>query len=326
MLQEEFKKNLLEKIETFKNKKILVIGDSILDKYIYGTALGLSLETPTLKGKKEKIEYSFGGAGNVVENILELGSQCTFITLLGEDSESLIYNNFKNDNLELIKIIEKNRFCTIKERHYMSKGTITYKVLQWDQLDNKEISTESVNKVLHLVNKLISSFDMVLLIDYRHGMMSKFLIHSIIEISKQNKKKIIASSQVSESKSNHLDYSGSDLIVMNKKEAESIDENFSEKNIQSLANKLNSDVCVTFGNKGSILYYKGKLYFKSSIKVNEVDSCGAGDSFLAAFSVSGLDSPESSLEIANIWAGLSVLVQGAKPPKKQELIDYINKM
>jgi rfaE bifunctional protein kinase chain/domain len=312
-------------VNNFRNKKILVIGDSILDKSVFGTALGLSLESPTLKGKKEKIEYSFGGAANVVENILELGAKCTFITLLGDDPESFAYNEFERNYLELIPIKESGRLVTVKERHWMTKGAM-YKVLQWDQLDNREISQDSINKLLKILDEKIKNFDMILLVDYRHGMMSKNLIDKIIEFSKKNKKPVIASSQVSESKSNHMDYSGADLIVMNKKEAECIDKNFSENNPINLCNITKSNVCITLGNKGSLVCFEGKKYFKEPIEINETDSCGAGDSFLAALSVSGLENIDASLTIANIWAGLSVMICGAKPPKKQELINYLNNL
>lgn len=319
------KTSLLAAVENFKNKKILVVGDSILDKSVYGTALGLSLETPTLKGKKEKTEYSYGGAANVVENILELGANCTFITLLGDDSESDVYKKWENENLELTPIIEKGRLATVKERHWMTKGQM-YKVLQWDQLDNREINSDSVKNIIEIINKRIKEFDLILLVDYRHGMMPKSLIESIKKIAKDNNKPIIASSQVSESKSNHIDYSGVDLIVLNKKEAETIDNAFNENNISRLSRKMNSNVCVTLGDKGSIVYFNGKQCFKEPIKVNEIDSCGAGDSFLAALALSDFNNPEISLMIANIWAGISVQINGAKPPKKQELIDWINKL
>jgi rfaE bifunctional protein kinase chain/domain len=313
-------------IDDFSKKKVLVIGDSILDKSVFGSALGLSLESPTLKGKKEKTEISFGGAGNAIENILELGAKCTFITLLGEDPDSELYKNFKCENLEFIPIIEQGRLATVKERHWMTRCQ-TYKVLQWDQLDNREIKETSIKKALELLKNSIKNYDIILLIDYRHGMMSKSFIDSIKKIAKDNNIFTIASSQVSESSSNHLDYSGVDLIVMNQKEACFIDKNFSIENtdtVENLSKILNSNVCVTLGDKGSILFYKNNKYLVEAIKVTEVDSCGAGDSFISALALGDLkNNPKDSLKLANIFAGLSVKEIGAKPPKKSELLKYL---
>ena len=80
------KKLILDMIENFKKKSVLVIGDSILDLNTYLTPLGFSLETPTPKYKKTGEDFSYGGAANVVENILELNASCTFRTLLGDDN------------------------------------------------------------------------------------------------------------------------------------------------------------------------------------------------------------------------------------------------
>jgi len=315
-------KKRLNIIDNFQNKNLLVIGDSILDVSVYSKAIGLSLETPTIKAKEEKTDYSFGGAGNVVKNILELGAKCSFITLLGEDSDAEFYKRFQHPNFKLFPLIEKDRKTTVKKRFWIERSGHNYKIFQLDKLDNSPIKQESEEKTIKLLRNNIQNYDLILLVDYRHGMMSKSLIKSIKEIA-LNKKPVIASSQVSESLANHRDYSGVDLICMNQEEAKAIWPDFKTTKISELESSLDSGVCITMSKHGSIMSLNHNVYSSKGIKTNEVDSCGAGDYFLAALSLSDLTKPEDSLYIANCWAGLSVKKLRTIHPKKQELLDYI---
>jgi len=149
----------------------------------------------------------------------------------------------------------------------------------------------------------------------------------IKNLTKKNNIMTIASSQISESRANHLDYSRVDLICMNYKEAKEISGDIPENQILSnLEKKLDSSVCVTSGEKGSELYLNSKKYHVKAIDIEEKDSCGAGDSFLAALSLSPYEShPKESLYLANIFGGLSATKISTQTPKKQELLDYINK-
>ena len=100
------KQLILSLIGNFSKKRVLVIGDSILDLNTYTTPLGFALETPTPKYKKEKKEFAYGGAANVVNNILGLGAKCTFITVIGNDNEAEHYDLFKNSNLNFMPVTE----------------------------------------------------------------------------------------------------------------------------------------------------------------------------------------------------------------------------
>ena len=84
-----------------KNKNVLVIGDSILDHEIFCDALGLSLETPTLKASLQREEFCFGGASNVVNNLLALGTRVTYATPVAEDSFAIHYETWEDPLLTL---------------------------------------------------------------------------------------------------------------------------------------------------------------------------------------------------------------------------------
>jgi len=316
------KELVLKLIEDFPKKRVLVIGDSILDTNTYLELIGKSLEHPVPKYKHLRTEHSFGGAANVVKNILALGGQCTFVTLLGDDSASKNFYEWNHPSLKFCPVVERGRQTTIKDMHWVVQGNETIPHEKIDYLDNREISAVPRAQVLEKIAENADA-DITLLVDYRHGMMSPLLTESAREFLKG--RRIIASSQISQANGNHREYAGIGLICMNQKEAESLlaTAGSSSTAYLDLEGQLGS-VCVTLGKNGSILYSQGKTYPAGGIKVKEVDSCGAGDSFLAALSLTDFrEHPLETLYIANVWAGLSVTKRGTQAPEKQEFVNYI---
>ena len=120
-------------------KKVLVIGDLIIDSSKYGEAVGLSLESPTMKAKLINSDLTFGGSANVVNNLVELGAEVSYLTLIGNDSSTIIPEDdilcFTQTLKEFIPIIE-NRKNTIKERFWIEKGNQLYKYFQLDVVDD----------------------------------------------------------------------------------------------------------------------------------------------------------------------------------------------
>jgi len=314
--------NILDIIDNFKNKKILVLGDSILDVNIYGEYKGESLETPVPDLLYQKEEIFFGGASNVVKNILELGGKVSFITLLGYDNYLSHYKNLNHENLNFLPIIDKSRKNIIIKRFWSKNPDRKY--LHINHRESGEINEESKKKAIELINKEIDSSDIIIVIDPRHGMMSKDLIEQLKKIAKDKNKKIIVNSQVFHKEPNHFDYKGVHLIIANQREAKMLDSNFSLDNLNYLKNKLDSNICITLGNQGALIDHNNSRIKVEGIKVEEKDSVGAGDCFIAALSLSDLEkNPREAIYIANCWAGLSVKEIGTKTPKLNELTDYI---
>ncbi|MFH1593015.1 MAG: PfkB family carbohydrate kinase [Candidatus Woesearchaeota archaeon] len=315
---------ILETIGNFKNKRVLVIGDSILDEFVYGEKIGTSLETPTPKLKHEKTDILFGGAANVVESILELGGKVSFVTVLGDDSYAKNYDGFVHKNLNFFPIKENGRKTTVKRRFWAGNE----KLLQIDHLDNRDISDNSKREIIGILLREIKNSDIVLFVDQRHGMMTSDLIAKLKLLVVENGKGAIASSQISQRASNHLDYCGSYLVCMNHKEAQAVDSEFSKKcGLGNLAKKLDSNICVTLGKEGALMYLNGKEHFAEGIEVEQKeDACGAGDCFLAALSLINFEKfPQEALYLSNCWAGLSVTTPGTRSPKITDLVEYVKK-
>ena len=308
-----------------KDKSVLIIGDVILDVWTYARAIGLSLETPTLKAQLLEKKHTFGGTGNVVNNLYELGADIDFFTLLGDDEYTKTYESIKG--VELHCLIEEDRKNTVKERFWIERGGSNYKHLQINVIDNQAIKKKSINEMIMDIEVMlgVKNFDVIMLIDYRHGLFTKDFLDKLMPVLTDTEIPIVISSQISDYGrglvSNHINFKGADLIVMNKLEAEF---NLGEgQSMEDLPEIFGCDICVTSGRGGSTLFMDGKKYHSDVIDIEEVDPCGAGDSFISALSLTNWKvSPENSLFISNCWAGLSVQNHGTVCPKKSELKPY----
>lgn len=263
-------------IASFQGKRVLVIGDTILDINTYCSTRGLSAETPTIVLRQDREERSFGGAACVFRNLLALGSDVRFLTMAANGE------CFSTEKKEYIPTppVEKRRFwCD------------SYKMLQVDRFSK----IETVNMLQTIFDNALPEADIVVVADYRHGMIDEAFARHIV---KSVKVPLYVSSQASQERSNHHWYnpiSGKRLnLITNEKEAESC--------LGEIKGEINW--VLTKGNRGSGAM--GNVY--PAISVDPVDTSGAGDAFLAAYALT------NSLEFANLWAGLSCTVRGANPP------------
>jgi rfaE bifunctional protein kinase chain/domain len=322
-MNREIKSKLFKAIDGFSGKKVLVLGDSIVDEFVYGKSFGMSLDSPgTKKILHERTDFFSGGAGNVVKNLLALGAEVCFVTVLGNDRFANHYHNWKHSKLVLRAFVEEDRKTVVKSRYSDGSGR-HLEVERWDYGDIKE-GTE--NKIIETVESELSDVDVVIFQDQGHGFFSKSLIEKLRKVIKKAGKEVLVNSQTYIKGPNHADYRSFSMVFINMDEAKALDSDFkAEGNAERLKEMLNSKICLTLGNKGVVLFDMDKKYYSESIPVKAIDTCGAGDSFLAAFSLSDFRSnPDLSLRLANVWAGLSTLKKGTETPSVRELKDYIN--
>lgn len=294
--------------------KVLVIGDCIIDHDVFCESLGLSLETPTLKTKFLNERYLCGGSANVVEHLLSLGENVSFITNIAEDSFSqILHNFFSNQKINFLPI-KCDGENTVKTRYWIQRGDSTYKYLQ--------LNRGSVTKAHGLydnVNFFLehNNVDKVIFVDYGNGIFfDEKEVNKIFNVLKKRGIKIISSSQKSDKEINYHIFKNSDVICMNENEMNSCFKSYDKSNVRELSEYLNSDICVTKGKNGSEYHTKKKSKYYEPYKVNCVDSCGAGDAFLASFSLN------EDCDFANMWAAISVTKLGTEVPKLEELSEF----
>ena len=167
-----------------KKPNILVIGDLMIDHYLWGNCDRISPEAPVQVVNVKKESSLLGGAGNVINNLFVLGAIVDVISVIGDD---LVANELKL-LLEEIKIstsnliIEKNRRTSKKSRIVASQQ----QVLRYDNETIEDISSKSIYKILEVLTKNITIYDCIILSDYGKGVLTTDLVKEIISLSNKN--------------------------------------------------------------------------------------------------------------------------------------------
>jgi D-beta-D-heptose 7-phosphate kinase/D-beta-D-heptose 1-phosphate adenosyltransferase len=312
-------------IESFARKRVLVIGDTIVDIYVYGTAIGKSAETPTIVAREGETKYNLGGAFLVVRNLLELGAAVDFVTLVGGDEQSALVRSFSHPRCTVTAMADPSRRTTVKKRFWVDG----YKLLQFDTLDNREIDEEMGARTLAEIDARLGSCDAVIVSDYRHGFLPPALAAEIVARCRAAKRPLFVDSQLSQRAANHADYRGADVFVVNAAEARAVDsavnpDTEDAASLRALAATLDARALVVKRGELGARAVVGERECRSpAARVTPVDTCGAGDAFLAALSLAGLEDLDGALRIANTWAGLSTQVHGTEPAKRSALIEAL---
>ena len=321
--------SLLKTIEKFADAKVLLVGDSIVDLYTYGTAIGLAAETPTITARQEKVQASLGGAALVCRNLLELGAAVRFITLVGDDEAARHIRSFKHPRLELTALISPEKPTTVKHRFWVDG----YKLLQLDQRDDRPISKPLATALIGEVEAALAHADLTVISDYRHGLLSDELLPQLLAAVRRSGQPVFVDSQVAQNESNHRLYRGDGIMCLNLREARCIDPAFEPAphaaSFATLVRELATrQIVVKLGDAGALALDGDKVSSAPAAKVSVTDTTGAGDAFMAAYCLartvhSGGD-PASALALANAWAGLAVQVHGTAPPSRADLLAMLH--
>jgi len=281
-------------------KKIFVIGDLIIDEYITGEAVGLSLESPTIKCEQTCTKKSPGGSGNVVMNLVALECDVGYMTVCSDIS---VYNAL-SEKAKVHSILSKKRTSS-KQRYYVERNHIQHKHLQMNYTDDVELSGDAEKNVIRGLTNILPQYECVILSDYRCGVLSKKITAHIINVCKKLSIPCIANTQLSDwgnKTTLQISKFGScDLIVLNEEEAKAWSSTFLWSKCQ---------VVETMGKGGS----KFNDIHVPSIDTTVVDTCGAGDSFTAMLATQDWSHDVGEvLYKCNLWAGLSTETKGTTP-------------
>jgi D-beta-D-heptose 7-phosphate kinase / D-beta-D-heptose 1-phosphate adenosyltransferase len=316
---------LQKTVESFARARVLLLGDTILDIYTYGSAMGLSAETPTIVARRKEVKYSLGGAALVCRNLLELGAAVQFVTLVGADDEAVHVRELTAPKLTMLTVTDPGRPTTVKHRFWVDG----YKLFQLDQRDDSPVTESIAEQVRSQVDKALADSDIIVISDYRHGLLSPAVVAGLMPQLHSTGKLVFVDSQVSQNASNHTQYHGGCVVCLNLKEALCIDPDFvpqqEAKAFAGLNRELDTDkIIIKLGSDGAMFQYGSRVFRAPANRVPVVDTTGAGDAFLSAFCLAGPADPEIALQLANAWAGLSVQIHGTVPPKKSDLLRAVS--
>ena len=312
----------------FKSKTILVIGDVMIDSYMWGNVSRISPEAPVPIVAVNNRESRVGGAANVALNIKGMGAVPIICSVIGNDKNADIFINLMNDfNLSTEGIIKDNTRKTTSKTRLISNNQ---QLLRVDEEDDNNISNiveeEFVDKIISIINS--NNIDAIIFEDYDKGVITKNVINKIVDIA--NNKNIITT--VDPKKRNFSFYQNISLFKPNLKElAEGLNTNIDAKNKKDLHNltkvfheKHNiKNVLVTLSEHG-VFYSKREDFYSIPAVIRDIaDVSGAGDTVITIATlclVSGMDS-ELVARVSNIAGGLVCEKVGVVPIDKNQLLD-----
>ncbi|MFC2423494.1 MAG: D-glycero-beta-D-manno-heptose-7-phosphate kinase [Fusobacterium polymorphum] len=310
-------------IENFKNIKIAVIGDLMLDEYIMGKVERISPEAPVPVVKVTEEKFVLGGAANVINNLAALGANVYCGGLVGKDknAEKLINSFPKNVDCNLILKVE-NRPTIVKKR--VIAGHQQLLRLDWEE--EFYINEDEENIIIENLKNHIKELNAVILSDYNKGLLTKSLSQKIINLCRENN--VIVT--VDPKPKNISNFVGASSITPNKKEAyAAVEANLSE-NIdivgEKLKEKYNLDtVLVTRSEEGMTLYDK-KIHNIPTYAKEVYDVTGAGDTVISVFTLAKAAGAtwEEAAKIANAAGGIVVGKIGTSTVSEKELIETYN--
>ena len=307
-----------------KSPKLLVIGDLIIDHYLWGACERVSTEAPVQIVNVNNETTSLGGAGNVVHNLKTLGATVDVISVIGGCEIS-------NDLKELLEDIEINTKYLIKEQDRTTsiKSRIIasqQQVVRYDRESKNEININSQNRILDTFKKIVTDYDVVLLSDYGKGVLTNKLTKSLIKVANHYGKKVLIDPK-------GLDYSkykGAYLLTPNKKEASlatqiNIQDDASLKEaIVQLKSQCELDVSLITLSEDGVAIYDDELRIHPTVSREVFDVTGAGDTVLASlgFALACSLDIDRAVKFSNLAAGVVVGKIGSATTTLNEIIEY----
>jgi rfaE bifunctional protein kinase chain/domain len=316
-------RKLIKYVDRFAGATILVVGDIIMDEYIWGNVSRISPEAPVPVVDVRQETKMLGGAANVVNNIAALGGRAILCGVVGDDGtgkeikEKVRALGFGTEGI----LIERDRPTTIKTRIVAQ----SQQVVRFDREGRNQIRDENIRGLLDFVKKVKGRIDGVLVSDYGKGVISAPLMKGL--------RKILAGSHVVlavDPKPGHFEYyHGIDVITPNHHEAGAYcgmaivdDDSLIQAGKRMLSGLKCRSVLITQGKDGMTLFERnGEISHIPTMARKVFDVTGAGDTVISTFSLglaSGMDL-KSAAVMSNLAAGIVVGEVGTSAVKAEEL-------
>jgi D-beta-D-heptose 7-phosphate kinase / D-beta-D-heptose 1-phosphate adenosyltransferase len=307
-----------------KVPKILVVGDLMIDQYLWGSTERISPEAPVPIINVKYDNEVLGGAGNVVNNLKKLGAQVDIFSVIGDCKVS-------SDILSLLSDIRVNTQYLIKQKsRIVSKKTRIIashqQVVRYDRESKDDISLQTEDKLINSIKNSIDNYDIILLSDYGKGVLTKNVTRALIDLANSKGIKVL----VDPKGDDYSKYSGAFLLTPNKKEASEITkiEIKDRKSLLDAAKKLKTDLnlkisLITMSEEG-IAVYDEELRIKPTITREVYDVTGAGDTVLSSlgYALALNIKIDDAVEFSNLAAGVVVSKIGSATATFNEIIEH----
>lgn len=315
--------NHSELLARFQGMNALVVGDLMLDEYIFGRATRISPEAPVMVVRQQQTKNLPGGAANVARNLIALGANVSMIGVLGCDrSGETLESSLQDQGILTTGIVhEPTRITTRKTRVVADHS---HQVLRIDHEDEGPISAATEAKLLEQAGNHLNNCDVVVLSDYLKGAVSPKLCEHVI--ASANAKGIPVVANPKPRTLSH--YKGATLVSLNRLEAsealgrwQGLEDDDALQAAQALKVSIGvKNVLITLGEAGMAVFGDGSLTVPAP-RVEVYDTAGAGDTVVAtvALGIAASEFSEQIFTLAALTAACVVRRVGVATPSKADL-------
>ncbi|MBN1255105.1 MAG: D-glycero-beta-D-manno-heptose-7-phosphate kinase [Deltaproteobacteria bacterium] len=310
-------------VQKFKKTTLLVVGDIMIDEFIWGTVSRISPEAPVPVVAVTHEDLMLGGAANVVHNVHSLGGRVLLAGVIGDDQMGekikglMTEQKINTGGL----IVEAGRRTTVKTRIIAH----SQQVVRFDRESQGPISTKSQENILRYIEKSWKKVDGIIVSDYGKGLIIPDLMDFIIHRKKDDGKLVAVDPKMN----NFNLYTGATIVTPNRQEAEAASgkqiknkETLVEVGKSLLERFASQAVLITRGEEGMVLFdRKGGFITVPTVAKEVYDVTGAGDTVISALTLAlaaGSTFSEAAV-VANYAAGIVVGKVGTATVKPEEL-------
>lgn len=278
---------LLKSIDEWKDNKLIVIGDTIVDQYAACEAIGMSAEAPVVVVRELEKRNFIGGAAVVASHIKALGANCDLISVVGEDQTAkLVKQELKKQNIGEELIVDSSRPTTFKKRYVVENQ----KLFRVTRMEDNNLSKDIEDEVISRLETLAPKANGIVVSDFVYGVVTQKILEKLDELKRKYNLMLFGDLQCSSQVGSVLRFKNFKLLCPNEREARVALQD-KDSGLEQLSNKiLNIANCenlvMKLGSEGFIAYEKQtEGYLKSqsfpALSVIPLDVAGAGDSLLA---------------------------------------------
>ncbi len=324
--------DLLKTVTNLGSPKVLVIGDFMLDVYIYGDALRISPEAPVPVLKVTRTEHSCGGAGSVAADLAALGAVPICLGIIGNDQNGQILKKMLTKvGADITPLLTATDRPTISKQRLIGLAQHRHQqqLFRMDEESTEPLSDDQYEKILQNFKDKLQQADIICLQDYDKGLLNPSICRQMIELARQADKKVLVDPSLA---GDFSKYTGATLITPNRQET-SIAVGFEVKTAddaaraaQALAEKLKlKAVVITLDKEGAYLKTESQSEIIPTRPRNVYDVTGAGDTVLATLAMTlaaGCDY-KTAATLSNIASGIEVEKFGVATVTIDEIVNEI---
>jgi len=310
-------------LSQFKHARILVIGDVMIDEYVWGDVNRISPEAPVQIVQVHHTNITLGGAGNVVNNLRSFDAEVYIASVVGDGIKAdQLIRLFQEKNANIDGIIRDPNRPTIVKTRIMASGQ---HVLRIDYEKTHHITQSQEEQIAHFAERTMPKIDLLIISDYGKGLLTNSLLQQVIALAQKHQKPII----VDPKGKDYIKYKGASIITPNLKEislATGIEIN-ELSSIQKAGRLLIDQVglerlLITCGKDGMVLFEPDREPYHIQTQARQVfDVSGAGDTVVSvmALALATGNNYLNAAQIANTAAGIVVAKVGTATVSPNEL-------